>query len=68
MTAKILFYVIISIAGQERPITFEYEVEGWEECIYEAGEFAAKPSHEMLIRGGQLQVGCITQFPPSEEH
>lgn len=64
----VVFYVVIFIAGYERPIVFEYPVENWAACIYEVEEFAAKPSNELLVKGGQLRLGCMTEFEPSQEH
>jgi len=63
----VIFYVILVVTGQS-PIRFDHKVNSLAECLFEVHEFMAKPSHELLIRGGQLQVGCIAEFAPSEEH
>lgn len=65
---KVIFFVIMIIQGQSQPTRFDRELPSLAECIFEVHEFMVKPSHELLIRGGQLQVGCVTAFPPSEEH
>lgn len=67
MKSVVIFYVIMVMNGQQ-PIKFEAELPSFAECLFEVHEFMVKPSHELLIRGGQLQVGCVTAFPPSEEH
>ena len=65
---KVLFFVAMMLGGQERPIVFEHPVEDVETCLYEAYKFAANPSNQLLIRGGQLQVGCTVTYEKSEEH
>ncbi len=78
----VIFYVVMIMASPDleffdgkpeeikppEPIYFQHRVNSWAECLYEAHEFAAKPSNELKIRGGRLQVGCMTEFPPSQEH
>ena len=66
MTA-ILFVVVMAIPGQQ-PIQHVNPVASLAECLFEAHEFLMHPSHRLLIEGGQLQVGCVTTYPKSEEH
>jgi hypothetical protein len=79
---SVVFYVIMTLASpnrdfhdgkpgeqaQPKSIYFQHRMNSWEECLYEVNEFMVKPSHELLIRGGQVQIGCVTEFGPSVEH
>lgn len=62
-----IFFLTIVMAGRE-PVHFEHETKTMAECLYEVHEFLARPSHEVLIKGGQVQVGCARDLPKSVEH
>ena len=64
----VIFWVILQIPGNQMPLRFEHPTENLAACLFETHQFLTKPPHEALIRGGQLQVGCIVTFAPSEEH
>jgi hypothetical protein len=66
--AAVLFYVVIMMPGQAAPLFYLQPVVDWEECISEQNRFAQNPTRQLLLRSGQLQLGCITTFDPSEEH
>lgn len=63
----VTFFLIISLPGSH-PMVFEEKTATLAECLFEVHEFLVKPSHELLIRGGMVQVGCSREFLPSEEH
>jgi hypothetical protein len=64
----VIFWVILQLPGNQTPLRFEHPVPTLAECLFETHQFLTKPPHEALIRGGQLQVGCVVTFEPSEEH
>ena len=65
--ATVVFFMLISLPGNP-PMFFEEKTASLAECLFEVHEFLVKPSHELLIRGGMIQVGCRKDFSPSEEH
>ena len=67
MNIEVAFIVTMLLTGQ-RPVVYRYPVEDLARCLYEVHEFAAKPSHEALIKGGEILVGCAIRLKPSEEH
>jgi hypothetical protein len=68
MTGAVIFYIIIAFNNPIEAVHFEHRTENLAACLYEAHEFLSKPSHELLIRGGNVQVGCVREFAKSEEH
>lgn len=64
---KVIFFVAMLIPGRE-PVIFEQEVQSLAQCLFEAHEFAVKPSNAILIEGGQLNVGCSMSFARSVVH
>lgn len=64
---QVIFWVYVFLPGNQ-PIAWQYPIESLAACLFEAHQFLTKPPHTILIRGGQLQVGCTVHFEPSEEH
>lgn len=67
MAGPVIFFVLLVFPGMP-PMQFAYSVNNLSECLFEVHEFMVKPSHELLIKGGHLRVGCARDFPPSQEH
>ena len=67
LVGVVTFFMVMQVPGHP-PIQYSHETANMAECLFEVHEFLVKPSHEVLIRGGILQVGCQRQFGPSEEH
>lgn len=68
MTAAAAIFFMIIYLPDSQPTVFEEKTATLAECLFEVHEFLLKPSHELLIRGGMIQVGCRREFSPSEEH
>lgn len=66
LAGVVTFLFVMQFPG-ERPIHYSHEVASIKECLFEVHEFLIKPSNQLLIRGGVLQVGCAVAFAPSEE-
>ena len=66
MTALVTFFMIILLPGNA-PLGFHREMT-LEECLFEVHEITTKPPHELLIKGGRIETGCMREFKPSVEH
>lgn len=63
-----ILFVVVLVLPDQYPIRHAEPVASIAECLFEAHEFIMKPSHRLLIEGGQLQVSCVTTYEKSEEH
>ena len=66
MTAVVTFFLIILLPGKA-PLAFDKEM-ALEQCLYEVHEITTKPPHELLVKGGRIETGCMREFKPSVEH
>jgi len=64
----IIFYVVLMMPGQQKPVDYYIEVESLSACIVEAQHFTERLPKMAELKGAQIDVGCVIQLPPSEEH
>jgi hypothetical protein len=63
-----LFVVIIMMPGQQAPLVYIEPVANKEACMEAQQAFVESPTRQLMLRGGQLQIGCTVTYQPSGEH
>jgi hypothetical protein len=66
--AAVLFFVVIMMPGQQAPLFYMEPVANHEACMEAQQAFVQNPTRQLLLRSGQLQIGCTLTYEPSEEH
>jgi hypothetical protein len=66
--STVLFFVVIMMPGQQMPVFYVEPVANEEACMEAQQAFVQNPTRQLMLRGGQLQIGCAITYQPSEEH